>query len=177
MLAQAQKKEHAGHVHFVRARAEVLPLAAGSVDVVFMSMAFHHFSDRDRAAGECRRVLRRGGRVLVRTGTREQISAYPYYPFFPPSHAIMREVLPDCATFRNVFEGAGLILSAQEVITQTVAPDWDVYADKLATRADSVLVQLDASEFERGLAAVRQHAASSAGEAVIEPIDLFVFRA
>jgi hypothetical protein len=31
--------------------------------------------------------------------------------------------------------------------------------------------------FERGLATVRQHAAISAGEAVIEPIDLFVFRA
>jgi hypothetical protein len=31
-----------------------LPLVAGGVDMIFTSMSFHHFSDPERAARECR---------------------------------------------------------------------------------------------------------------------------
>lgn len=61
MLARAREKSRAGVVRYVRGFAEALPLASGTVDMVFMSMSFHHFTDQRLAAGECRRVIRDGG--------------------------------------------------------------------------------------------------------------------
>ncbi len=53
--------------YFVRGVAEALPLRDGAADVVWVSTALHHFPDVDRAVSEFARVLRSGGRVLVRT--------------------------------------------------------------------------------------------------------------
>jgi ubiquinone/menaquinone biosynthesis C-methylase UbiE len=175
MLSRALAKRREGRVRYARACAEAVPLRPGSVDAVFMSMSLHHFTDAAAAATECRRVLVGGGHLFIRTGTRDQIPAYPYYPFFPATHPILEEVLPDGAGIRRTFEGAGLRTIAQDVITQTIAPDWSTYADKLATRTDSVLARLTAHDFDRGMAEVRQHALRAA-EPVVEPIDFFVFR-
>jgi ubiquinone/menaquinone biosynthesis C-methylase UbiE len=176
MLDRAREKPCDGRVFYNLARAEALPLRSQSIDVIFMSMSFHHFSDQRLAAAECHRVLRDGGSVFVRTGSRERITTYPYYPFFPATHPILEEVLPDIDTFRRVFEHSGFHTSAVELIPQTIAPSWDVYADKLATGSDSVLARLDRADFDRGLAAVRHHAMVTGEQPIVEAIDLLVFR-
>jgi len=51
-------------MRYVRARAEALPLAAASFDVVSAGQSWHWF-DRARAAAEARRVLRAGGLLLL----------------------------------------------------------------------------------------------------------------
>jgi ubiquinone/menaquinone biosynthesis C-methylase UbiE len=176
MLAQARQKRTEGVVHYEVGSAEAIPVKAQSVDLIFMSMSYHHFSDPLAAALECRRVLRNEGFVFVRTGSREQIESYPYYPFFPETHTILREVLPTSSEMRNVFEDAGFRFVAHDIITQTIAPSWQVYADKLATGADSVLARLSEQDFERGIAAVRRHNADDPDHPITEPIDLLVFR-
>jgi hypothetical protein len=139
-------------------------------------MSLHHFTDARLAATDCRRVLRSGARVFVRTGTREQIRSYAYYPFLPASHPVLEAVLPSAATVRVTFEDAGFTLVAANLIWQMMAPNWDAYADRLAANADSILARLAPEDLERGIAAVRQHHARAPGEAVVEPINLFVFR-
>jgi ubiquinone/menaquinone biosynthesis C-methylase UbiE len=177
MLGQAVQKRRAGRVHYQLGRGEAIPLRSSSLDVIFMSMSLHHFSDPARAAAECRRVLRDRGYVFIRTGTRERIPSYPYYPFFPTSHPLLEEVLPACGTVREIFQVAGLTMIAWDLIRQTIAPDWETYAEKLAAGADSVLARLEREDFDNGIAAVRQHAFLAKAQAVVEPIDLFVFRA
>jgi ubiquinone/menaquinone biosynthesis C-methylase UbiE len=176
MLTQAVQKQYQGRVAFVLGAAEAIPLETGSVDGIFTSMTFHHFSDAAQAARECRRVVRDGGSVIVRTGTREQITAYPYYPFFPTSHPILREVLPPRETIRVVFEAAGFQTASVEIVEQTISHSWHAYADKLDANADSVLARLQRDDFAAGIAAVRRHAASATNHNVIEPIDVLVFR-
>lgn len=176
MLSRALAKRRGDRVRYIRARGEAMPVPSASIDLIFSSMCFHHFTDPDLVACECRRVLRGEGRIFIRTGTREQVPAYAYYPFFPTSHPILEEVLPDSGRIRDVFEGAGFQLVAQDLVTQVIAPDWATYADKLGTGADSVLARLDREDFNRGVEAVRQHAAGGAIQAVTEPIDVFVFR-
>lgn len=175
MLDRAREKQHRGRVQYQPGSAEAIALPPGSVDVIFMSMSFHHFVDRILAARECRRVLRGQGIVCVRTGTREQIGSYPYVPFFPSTPLKLVEVLPDHAELREPFEAVGFRLCASEVITQTIAPSWSAYADKLSAGGDSVLATLSHQEFENGLAALRRHGAETANQNVVEPIDLFVF--
>jgi hypothetical protein len=56
-----------------------------------------------------------------------------------------------------------------------MAPTWAVYCDKTAARAYSLLARISDDEFEAGLSAMRR--AKPRPEPIIEPIDLFVFRA
>jgi ubiquinone/menaquinone biosynthesis C-methylase UbiE len=176
MLDRACEKRVNGRVHYGRGRAEAIPLASESVDIIFMSMSFHHFTDPLVAALECHRVLREHGITFVRTGTREQIPFYPYVPFFPASRPILDQVLPTTSRVREVFEAAGFRVVHWEVITQTVALDYWSYADKLSAGGDSVLASLTPQDLRTGLDAVRSHAGTGDTQPIIEPIDLFVFR-
>jgi ubiquinone/menaquinone biosynthesis C-methylase UbiE len=174
MLERAREKQH--RVQYQSGSAEAISLPSRSVDMIFISMSFHHFVDRPLAARECRRVLRDRGVVCVRTGTREQIESYAYVPFFPSTPSKLVELLPDHAELCEPFEAAGFRLSASEVIVQTIAPSWTAYADKLSAGGDSVLATLSHEEFESGLAALRRHGAEAPNQSVVEPIDLLVFR-
>jgi SAM-dependent methyltransferase len=144
--------------------------------MIFMSMSFHHFSDPHRATQECRRVLREPGPALVRTAVRERSGAYPYVPFFPASVPMLEETLPDSTVIREAFEAAGFHLVASQLITQTIAPGWAAYAEKLAAGGDSVLARLRRQDLDDGLAALRRRATEQDDQAVCEPIDLFVFQ-
>jgi SAM-dependent methyltransferase len=176
MLEQARRKRRLDRVHYERGTAEAIPLLDGAVDMIFMSMSFHHFHDRARAAQECRRVLRADGTVVVRTGTREQIDSYPYVPFLPNTHAMLEEVLPDCPGLCAVFERAGFHCVGSQVVTQTIAPTWAAYADKLAAGGDSVLARLAEDELHRGLDAIRRYGDEPGRPPVVEPIDVMFFR-
>jgi hypothetical protein len=55
MLQRARRKQHA-RVQYCRAAGENIPLSDDCVDLLFMSMVFHHFDDPDK-------VARRGGIV------------------------------------------------------------------------------------------------------------------
>lgn len=177
MLEQARKKQRDGRVNYQSGRGESIPAADDSVDLIFMSMIFHHFDDPATAARECRRVLRERGIAFLRAGVRERISLYPYVPFFPETRSILEACLPSTDFVCEVFEGAGFRAESLEVVTQQIAPTYEAYAEKLSAGADSVLVQLTPGEFAAGIDALRSHAAHTRDEAVTEPIDVFVFRA
>lgn len=174
MLAEAGRKARDGRIAFLQAPAERLPLETGSADLVFMSMMLHHLEDRTRAARECRRVLRSGGRVFVRNTTRE--SAYPHTRFFPGFQAIVDSQLPSRAEVAALFEGTGLRLLACDTVATRSAGGWDEFADKIALRADSFVVRLPMSEFEAGMAALRAYAArDERGDPVVQEVNFFVF--
>jgi ubiquinone/menaquinone biosynthesis C-methylase UbiE len=175
MLTIARGKPHDDHVQYADGRAEAIPLERGSVDMVFTSMTFHHFTDRALAARECRRVLRDGGALFVRAATREQIDSYAYVAFIPVTRALHEQVLPRLADIRSTFESAGFRHVAAELITQTIAPTWRAYAEKLKAGGDSVLARVSAAELEAGLDRIRRHAAVVDPKPVTEPIDLLVF--
>jgi ubiquinone/menaquinone biosynthesis C-methylase UbiE len=176
MLERARGKRRDRRVRYEPGRGESIPLPDDSVDLVFMSMIFHHFDDPKLAARECRRVLRGGAVAFLRAGTRERISSYPYVDFFPESRPVLEERLPAHAFVREVFEAAGFRTAASDVVTQEVAPSHAAYAEKLAAGADSVLASLSRRDFDAGMRALREHAALGGGEAVFEPIDVFDFR-
>jgi ubiquinone/menaquinone biosynthesis C-methylase UbiE len=173
MLDQARRKLSDQRVRYQSGCAEAIPLPDDSVDLIFMSMSFHHFNDQTLAARECRRVLRNGGSALLRTGTRDHIPFYPYLGFFPKSQPIMEACLPTAVFVREVFESAGFSTVSSEVVIQTIAPDYATYAETLAAGADSVLAQLSPTDFRNGIEAMRAHGDD---KPVSEPIDLFVFR-
>ena len=176
MLEQARMKLRDRRVRYELGSGEAIPLPNDSIDLIFMSMSFHHFDDQRLAARECRRVLRDGGAAILRTGIRERIPSYPYVEFFPESHPILEDCLPTEAFVREVFESAGFSITSSDVVIQEIAVDYATYAEKLSAGADSVLAQLSPSDFQAGIKAMRVHAASVGDKPVCEPIDIFVFR-
>jgi len=177
MLGQARLKSADPRVQFVRAYGESLPIGDASVDLVFISMVFHHFRDPDSVAMECRRVLRKGGVLCLRGATSDRLHTCPFLPFFPRTASIMDAVLPRAATVTATFRKAGFSLTRHEVLASEVAPSFVRYSEKLACRADSILLRLTDDEFVAGLAALEAHARTAPpGVGVIESVHLFGFR-
>ena len=176
MLEQAHRKRRDERVSYASGRAEAIPLQDASVDLVFISMVFHHFDDPTLAARECRRVLRNQGTVFLRAGTREQISSYPYVDYFPETRPLLEECLTPGILVREVFESAGFRTVAVDLVDQEIAANLGAYAEKLSAGADSVLARLRPSDYEAGMNALRLHAATADNQAVCEQIDVFVFR-
>jgi ubiquinone/menaquinone biosynthesis C-methylase UbiE len=176
MLEQARRKRRHRRIRYEIGSGESIPLPANSVDLVFMSMVFHHFDNPRLAARECRRVLRNRGTGFLRAGTRERISSYPYVDFFPESRPVLEECLPTNTFVCEVFEAAGFRTITFEVVNQEIARNYATYAEKLSAGADSVLASLSPREFAAGMQGLRSHAARVDDQAVFEPIDVFVFR-
>ena len=172
MLNQARRNTNDSRVFYTSGSAEALPVRSESVDLIFISMVFHHFTDPEAAARECRRVLRQDGRVCLRTACRESISVYPYVPYFPASRALLEQRLPSLSFQCRAFEGASFQTLFSGSVTQEIAPDYAAYADKLSLKADSILVSLDDDAFEAGIRALRGEKAAGP---IVEPIDFVVF--
>jgi ubiquinone/menaquinone biosynthesis C-methylase UbiE len=175
MLDQARAKDHGPRVQYQLGSGEELPVGAESVELIFMSMVFHHFTRPARVAEECRRVIRSRGLVFVRTGTFERIPAYPYVSFIAETVPLLERTLPPVAGIRRTFENAGFRLVDAGVIEQQIAPTYAAYADKLAAGADSILARLSQVELAAGLEAVRRHAETVDPTPVVEPIDFLAF--
>lgn len=173
MLQQAQHKRNT-RVGLAAGYAEALPLRSQSIDLIFISMAFHHFEAPAVVARECARVLRPTGRVVVRTISADRISDYPYLPFFPGTTALLERRLPSRSAMRAAFEAAALRTVAADVVIQEIARDYAEYADKLSAGADTTLNSLSREQFNAGLAAMR---AKRTDTAITEPIDVLVFAA
>jgi len=175
MLAEAREKS-APRMTYARASGEAIPLRDGAIDMVFMSMVFHHFDDQPLAARECRRVLRSGGVVCLRAATVNRIASYPYVPFFARSRSILAATLQTQELLEAIFHAAGFELARHELVRHEVAANWRIYVDKIAAGADSILAQLSAREFRDGMRLLAEHAATTGDSPVSEVVDLFAFR-
>jgi ubiquinone/menaquinone biosynthesis C-methylase UbiE len=88
---------------FFNGPAESLPLPDASVDLVFSTVSFHHWSDQARGIREIKRVLRPGGQFFLA----DVVFPTFFFRFFHHGHIRSpREV-------RKMFEQAGLEVRTQ----------------------------------------------------------------
>jgi len=174
MLEQARRKLTTDAVMLQRGSAEALPLADACADLVFMSMIYHHLINPRLVAEECRRVLRSGGYVCIRNGTRE--SDFPHRHFFPAIQKLIDSELPSRDGIRTTFAEASLVPVIHEIVTQTIAPDWQNFVEKSATRADSFLARIADEDFDDGMARLSDHGTQADADGpVTQEIDWFIF--
>ncbi len=62
---RSQERKCSGKIRTLAGDVEYLPLQSESFDVVVCMFVFSHLNDPGRALGELRRVLRKGGRIIV----------------------------------------------------------------------------------------------------------------
>jgi SAM-dependent methyltransferase len=152
MVRAAKRSDPA--VTFIRAVAEDLPLSDGRVDVVWLSASLHHVADGDRAAGEFARVLRRRGRVLVRTYLpgRTEVSFAEEFP----GRSKWERRFHDEDQLVTLFGACDFdLVDVKDVLewTETYAASADWVS--MMRHADSMLTALSDDEIARGLDALR----------------------
>jgi SAM-dependent methyltransferase len=169
----AEREVHDGR--FVAGTAEALPLAAGSIELVFASMVYHHLR-ADAALGEIRRVLRPDGRLMIRTPTLESVDNFVYLAFFPQALAIDRARMPSRAALIETCDVAGFTLRGHEIVRHRFADDHADYFRKISLRGLSSLRLISDEAFARGLREFAGYCRSAErGEPIYELVELFLF--
>ena len=148
------------HLPVVRGNLVRLPYADESFDVVVSLQTIEHLWDQEEFIGECLRVLRTGGTLIVST---------PNTLTFPPGNIYhpkelepgeLRELIgsrASIATYEGLSHGAGLRRWEQDhgsIIDAQIAGPYDEWADDLADQVRAVTIddfELDPDELESSL--------------------------
>jgi ubiquinone/menaquinone biosynthesis C-methylase UbiE len=168
MRQVAQQSSAHPAVTYLAGRAERIPLAGDSCDVVLMYLVFHHVSDRAAAAADIARVLRPAGRVLIRSTFADRLPDLWWHRFFPRAAEIEKEMFPAVGQVEEAFSAAGLRILALEPVPEHFADSMAESAARLRLRAISTFEYLTDEETAQGFAAL--DAAVAAG-ASAQPVD------
>lgn len=175
MRAVAEREHPHPRVAYVDGSAERIPLPDSACDAALVSYVLHHVRDRAACARELRRVVRPGGRVIIRGAFQESLAAVPFFEWFPTALALDQARMPARADVVELFRPHGFDVLADEVVWQETAPSLRVYHERLRLRAISTLELLPDHEFDEGVARMRLAAdQESAPQPVSAPVDLLV---
>jgi ubiquinone/menaquinone biosynthesis C-methylase UbiE len=134
--------------------AEDLPLPAGCCDVVVMFLVFHHVADPVAGAAEISRVLRPGGRVLIRSTFADRMPDLWWHRFFPRAIEIEQEMFPTVGEVEAAFSSTGLRIMGLEPVRERFAGSLAESAARLRLRAISTFEHLTEQETADGFAAL-----------------------
>jgi ubiquinone/menaquinone biosynthesis C-methylase UbiE len=161
---------------YVGGCAEQLPFKASSFDVALLSNVYHHISDRSSGAEELCRVLRAGGRVLIRGAFAGRLGEITLFDYFPEAKAVCEQFPTLAETLKN-FSGLGFGFETVSPVVQQTCSSLKEFAARTRLRADTTLTLLTDDEFWS-----RQAALETAAEREIQPtpvidtLDLLVLR-
>lgn len=161
MRAVAEAEAAHPQVRYLAGEAAAIPLPDAGADFVLMFLSFHHVPDRAAAASEIARVLKPGGRFILRSTFKERIPDHWWRGFFPRSQAVEEAMFPSTDEARAIFEAAGF--STVEVVRQEIPFEGDMAeaVAKLKLRAVSTFEHMSQAELDEGFA--RIYAALAAG--------------
>lgn len=106
MLAQAAAKG----LETVEADAQQLPFEDETFDAVTMISMLHHVEDRGAALAEARRILRPGGRLVLKGYTGEDAATLWILEYFPSSRRWMEATHPRRSALLEELPGARLLV-------------------------------------------------------------------
>jgi ubiquinone/menaquinone biosynthesis C-methylase UbiE len=164
-------------VTYLEGSANAIPLPDTSVDLVLLYLVWHHVPDRTAATAEIRRVLRPGGRVLIRSTFGDRLPESSWRDYFPRATELEAAIFPSTIEVEEEFAAAGLRRVVLDVVRVQAAEDYAAYAERLRMKAISIFEHLTEEEIEQGFA--RLDADVAAGRAAFrlaEDGDLLVLQ-
>lgn len=139
-------------ISLVRARAPALPFSDRSFDIIFISMVLHYLVDPIQGLRDCYRILRPGGALLVRSGTKESIPSFRFLADFPKAMRIELERMPTRRRLVETVRSAGLSGVTLESVTQISVRTYSEYYERVRLRGFPSLALISDDDFRKGLA-------------------------
>lgn len=157
-MRETAARDHAHPaVSYLAGRAEQLPLPDASVDLALIFFVFHHIADRPAAAAELARVLRPGGRLLLRSRFADRLAAPTarlLYRYFPGLRSAEARMFPTFDDTLDAFTPAGFSLTAIDYVEYQITDSLAAYHDRLRHRAISTFTYLSEDELTAGFTAL-----------------------
>ncbi|HZM83101.1 MAG TPA: class I SAM-dependent methyltransferase [Candidatus Limnocylindrales bacterium] len=172
----AQESASHPNVTYLDGRAERIPLPDNSCDVALLYLVLHHIAGRDEAALELARVLKRGGKLFVRTTFVELTPDLLWYSYFPGAKVIEERHFPTVAEVERTFAPAGFSVVELACVRHRIADSLAEYTARLKLRALSTFEHMTEEEIAEGFARMDADvAAETAPRPVAEDCHMLVF--
>jgi ubiquinone/menaquinone biosynthesis C-methylase UbiE len=164
------------NIKWIKGIAENIPISDNSVNLVWMSQAFHHIDDIEIAFNEIRRVLINSGYFAVRNGMRDHIDEIIWYECFPEAIDIDRNRMLSQKETIDLIVKHDFRLCASIRFYQYFADSYHEYAEKICGRGLSSLIAIIDDAFNKGVQKLSEWVNNrSEIEPVYEPVDLLIF--
>lgn len=175
MLAQALSSAAHPNVTYRAGAAESIPLPAASCDAALLYYVWHHVSGKAAAARELHRVVRAGGRLLVRTNLSDRMPDLWWYRLFPKGQEVDRQMYQSLETVVGDFTAAGWSWVTVDAVETISAASMREDFERLRTRALSTFEHLSEDEAAEGLAGIEAALPDLDDQPVVTCGDLLVF--
>ncbi len=164
------------NIFYVGGHAEQIPLRENSVGAAFLSNVYHHIRDKAACASELRRILKPGGRVLIRGAFAGRLGEITLFDHFPEAKAVC-EQFPTMEETVQTFTDCGFKFETIERMIQQTCSNLKELAARTRLRADTTLAMMADHKFvSRQDALERAAADETKPTAVIDTLDFLVLR-
>ncbi|MGW5670537.1 class I SAM-dependent methyltransferase [Micromonospora sp. NPDC003776] len=158
-VAQSQSP-HPG-VRYVAGSAEDMPVPSDSADYALMFLSWHHVQDKPRAVRELARVLRPGGRLLLRANFRDHHPRPWWLAHFPRGYEADGALFQPLHEVIAMFTSAGWRVVNFGTVTEPSPGSYADMLDRLRLRTLSFFAQLSPDELEEGFRRLEQAVAAN----------------
>jgi ubiquinone/menaquinone biosynthesis C-methylase UbiE len=159
-IAQAQSPLPG--VRYLAGSAEDIPVPSGSADYALMFLSWHHVRDKDRAVRELARVLRPGGRLLMRSNFSDHIPPSGWWlEYFPRGFEVDAAMFQPLHEVIATFTSAGWRVASFGRVTEPSSGTREDMLQRLRLRTFSTFAQFTPEELETGFRRLEQAIAAA----------------
>ena len=158
-LAQSQ---HPG-VRYLAGSAEDMPVPSGSADYALLFLSWHHVQDKPRAVRELARVVRPGGRLLLRGNFSDHHPRPWWLEHFPGGLERDAAIFQPLHEVIAMFTSDGWRVTSFGTVTEPSAGTRADVLERLRLRTLSLFAQLSPGEQEAGLRSIERAVAADPG--------------
>jgi ubiquinone/menaquinone biosynthesis C-methylase UbiE len=157
----AQEQSQHPDVRYLAGAAEEMPVPSGSADYALMFLSWHHVQDKPRAARELARVLRPGGRLLLRSNFSDHHPRPWWLEHFPRGFEVEDSMFQPLHEVIAMFTSAGWRVASFGMVTEPSSGTRRDMLERLRLRSHSFFAHLTPEEQEIGFRRLEQVVAGS----------------